>query len=290
MAYNYYTTTYLTKTIHVVEAKTDSTTNVQVAIMGLKYDVANNKKLAIDWHDTYLESNGWTRKAVINGGIFFTEGSYSYANGIEKIGWTVNEQYDDTNLDPVIAIGHTDGTSNQISINLTSTLRATLDQWIYRGAITGAFGLLRNGSIDQGNTSLQGEYSSLSGRSIVGNKADGTIVFASVAGVTGSSGLTGAQTLSLAQTLGLYNAIAMDGGGSVSLVYDDVWKVQTSRTIKNAIAIYTQDVTPIDPKPMYVKVSGATKEITSVKFKTGGTLKNVSKVFLKVNGVLKQIF
>lgn len=289
MSHNYYTTTYLGYTVHVVEAKATSTQNVQISVMGLKYDVQNSKKTTINWRDTYLDNDGWTRVAAINGSLFFDEGLYTYANGIQKIGWSVHEN-DDSVYDPVMAIAHGDGPNNLPIINTTSNIRATLDQWIHRGAITGAFGLLRNGSVDQGNTSLLGSYSSVSGRSIVGKKSDGTIVFASVAGVTGSTGLTGGQTLTLAQNLDLSDAIAMDGGGSVGLVYDEEWKVSSSRPVKNAILIYAKDIDPVTSGKVFIKVSGSAKQVTKIYTKVSGTVKQVNKLFIKINGILKQIF
>lgn len=236
--YSYYTITYNSKTIHVVKAQADANEDVQISLMADRYDSADPLKLASDFHDYELEGAGWTRIAVINGGIF--NSAYApiiYANGIEKAYWTLHE-YDDSSLDDVMAISHTGDNSNSPIIELQSAAKGNINS--YRGAVTAAFGLLRNGVVDQGSTSDQGSYNSLSGRSIIGKDASGAIYFAAVAGTTGSSGLTGTQCIELAQTLGLTDAVAMDGGGSVSLIFQDVWRVSTTRQVKNAYAIYVR--------------------------------------------------
>lgn len=266
--YNYTTTTYLGYKIHIITAKTDSSENVQLSVMANHYS-STAKALAINFHDTSLENAGWVRRGIINGGLFFTENNIHYANGIERAYGITNEN-DDSSLNTVMAFAHSGNTSNAVVLNTQINIAASLGS--YRGAITGAFGLLRNGSIDQGATNLQGNYSSKSGRSIIGNKEDGTIYFISVAGVTGSSGLTGAECLSFVQSLGLYNAIAMDGGGSVSLISDDDWKIPTvttnARLIKNTVAIYTKAIvptpTPITPPASTAELPAPKKGTTAV--------------------------
>lgn len=284
--YSYRTEKYLTYTVHIVEVLADSSMHAQLSVMALPYGPENDvEKTTINWHDIALENDGWTRKAVINGGLFFTESGITYASGIEKAYGVTNEN-DDTAYSGVMALAHSGSNSNTVILDTQLNIASSLSN--YRGAVTGAFGLLKNGLVNQGNTSLLGSYTSKSGRSIIGNKLDGTLVFASVAGVTGSSGLTGSQCLSLAQNLNLYNAIAMDGGGSVGLVYDDVWKVSSSRTVKNAIAIYTKAVNL--NIPMYTQIDNTQKQVDTIKVMVNGELKTVNQVLLKTSGILKSVF
>lgn len=236
--YSYYTINYSGKTIHVVKAQADTIEDVQISLMAERYDSANPIKLASNFHDYELENAGWTRIAVLNGGIFNSEyAPIIFANGFEKAYGIVNEN-DDSPLDGVMAISHTGDASNQPIIELQSSAKGNLNS--YRGGCTAAFGLLRNGVVDQGNTSKQGEYTALSGRAIIGKDGSGAIYLAAVAGTTGSSGLTGAQCVGLAQTLGLTDAVAMDGGQSVSLIFQDVWRISTSRKVKNAWGLYVK--------------------------------------------------
>lgn len=231
--YSYYTTVYSGRTVHIIKAQSDSAHDVCISVMAERYDSADPLKLASDFGDGYLESSGFSKVGVINGGIFNTP----YANGIEVAFWSIHEN-DDTALDGVMGIAHGGDASNSLIVNTQSGLKGSIGS--YRGAITGAFGLLKDGAVNQGNTSAQGAYSSVSGRSIIGSDASGAIYFIATAGVTGTSGLTGSQCVGLAQSLGLTNAVALDGGGSVSLIYEGSWKVSTTRQVKNVIGLYVK--------------------------------------------------
>lgn len=238
--YSYYTTTYNGRTVHIIKAKSDTTHDVQISVVANRYDEAPLKKLASDFHDYTLEGQGYSRVGVINAGLFFTSGSNVFTNGIEKVDWDLHEN-DDGGLDGVMALAHYSGDSNLPIIQLQSTLKSYLND--YRGAITGAFGLIINGAVNQGNTSLLGSYGSYSGRSIIAVGWDNDIYFISVYGVSGntSQGMTGAQCLDLVKNvLGLKDAIAMDGGGSVSLIYEGSWKVSTTREIKSVACLYVK--------------------------------------------------
>lgn len=232
--YSYYTTTHVGRTIHIIKALADSNHDVQLSLMADRYDSADPMKLASDFGDGYLESNGWSKAGVLNGGIFNTP----YANGIEVAYWNIHEN-DDTSLDGVIAIGVTD-----TSMTLDTQLGIKGSIGSYRGAVTAAFGLIRDGANYQGNTSAQGAYTSKSGRAIVARGWDGAIYLIATSGVTGSTGLTGAECLDLVKNvLGLKDAVCMDGGGSVSSIFEGSWKVSSSRQIKNAWGLYVKQKT-----------------------------------------------
>lgn len=220
--------------VNIIEAKEDLTHSVHLSVMAEKFDVGH-KKLAIEFRDKELESQGYERIAVVNGGLFFTEGSSTFAEGIEKAFGVVNE-LDDSNLDSCLTLATLNGNPY---VATQSYIKA--NQSRFRGFVTGAFGLINNGLVDtRGKAQRSYQYNAKSGRTIVGKKPDGTIVLASFYGETGKGGLTGYQTVLLAKNLGLNNAVCMDGGGSVSMVYQDVWKVKTSRLIKNAVGLYAR--------------------------------------------------
>ena len=231
--YSYYTTTHAGRTIHIIKAQADSSHEVCLSVLAHRYDSADPLKIASDFGDGYLESNGFSKVGVINGGIF----NNIFANGIEVAYWAINEN-DDASLDGVMGIAHDGNASNLPIIATQSELKGSIGG--YRGAITGAFGLLRGGAVNQGATNLQGSYGSKSGRSIIGKDGSGAIYLIATPGVTGSTGLTGAECLSLVQNLGLTDAVALDGGGSVSLIYEGAWKVSTTRQIKNVIGLYVK--------------------------------------------------
>lgn len=232
--YNYYTFDWNGHTIHVIKGQTDSTHDIQISLMSDLY----TKKIASLFHDSSLEGSGWSLVGVINGGIFNSQFSPTiYANGLEKSYWTEHEMYDDYGLDSVMAVGHV-GDANIPIIDTQAAIRSLNAS--LRGAVTGAFGLLKNGVQNYGDTSQQGEFSQLSGRSIIGRDSSNNIYLISTPGVTGSSGITGSQAKDLALYMGLYDAVCLDGGGSVSLIYQGSWKVSTTREIKNAFGMYVK--------------------------------------------------
>lgn len=241
--YDYYSMTYEGRAVHIIYAKADSTHDVQLSLMADRYDSSNPIKLASEFHDYALESEGYSRVGVLNGGIFNSEyAPIIFANGFEKAYWTVNENDDDP-LNGVMAVSHTGDASNQPIIELQSSAKANLGS--YRGGCLAAFGLLRNGIVDKGAW-IQGIPTKKSGRAIIGRKSDGTIYLIASPGVSPTSsnpagiGLSGDQCIALAQSLGLSDAVAMDGGGSVAELFLNEWKVSTSRKVKNAWGLYVK--------------------------------------------------
>ena len=67
---------------------------------------------------------------------------------------------------------------------------------------------------------------------------DGNYLSYSFAGTTGSSGLTGPQAQQKCLELGFYNAIMLDGGGSVFREYLRSYDISTTRQVKNALILY----------------------------------------------------
>jgi hypothetical protein len=170
----------------------------------------------------------------MNGGIF----NGVFANGIEVAFWGIHEN-DDTSLDGVMGVGHDGNYSSTLTFATQSILKSMIGS--FRGAVTGAFGLIIDGIENKGNYTAQGQFGSPSGRAILAQGWDGSIWFIAVAGVTGSSGLTGAQCVELVRDeLGLRNAVCMDGGGSTSLIYEYSWKVSTTRQVKNVWGLYVR--------------------------------------------------
>lgn len=231
--------------VHITEGKSDPTEQVILTVMGDKYST-NSKKLLSEFRDTELESQGFRLEGAINGSLFFTKDGVTYAEGIEQVGSVVHEN-DDTNLDSCMAFYIVGGVPYIVP---QSYAKSKLN--LSRGALTGAFGLMNNGLVDtRGRLQRSYIYNAKSGRSIVGKKADGTIVLAYFYGVTGQSGLTGYETVQLAKYLGLTNAICMDGGGSV---------VSNTREVKNGIGMYSKSKIQVGQT---VEIEGSYK-VTSV--------------------------
>ena len=198
------------------------------------------KQLPGKFTDAYLDKDH-TQTAMINGSLFFTEGGYTYANGIEVVGGKVLEN-DDSAYDDVMAFGITwDGypvfaTQKEIKDSISN----------YRSALTAAFGLYKDGKRCIGNATRMGSYSSKSGRSIFAyNRDNNEYILIGFQGTTGKTGLTGPQCVSLVEYLNenickITDAVCMDGGGSVYQEYQDTVVFNTSRQVKNTIALYDE--------------------------------------------------
>jgi len=256
--------------VTVLEARSDARHEVVLTVMGDKFSTSS-KKLLPDFHDLNLESQGFTRFGLVNGGLFFKENSVTYAEGIEQVNGVIHEN-DDANLDSCMAFYIQNGMPY-----IVPQLYAKSKLSQSKGALTGAFGLLNNEVIDtRGRLQRSAIFNAKSGRSIVGKKADGTIVLASFPGVTGSSGLTGMETANLAKSLGMNNAVCMDGGGSVGM-FTDKWEVQSSRPIKNAVGLFYKNKLSVGDK---VSLSDTVESINGnlVKLKSLGITVDITKV------------
>ena len=78
--------------VNVVDAKNDSVHQVQISVLG---EPSFTKKPFNQYHDQELESQGYIKLADVNGSLFFSELTNTYANGIEKAFGIVNENDDD---------------------------------------------------------------------------------------------------------------------------------------------------------------------------------------------------
>lgn len=296
--YSYYPMTYASRPVHVIKAQADSSHDIQISVMAERFDAADPLKLASDFRDSYLESNGYTRIGVINGGIFDAADGFWFANGVEKAFWNAHEPNDDIPLDNVMAFGHSGDVNNYPIFDIQDNIQANLNS--YRGALTGAFGLIKNGVVYKGAW-VQGVPTKKSGRSIIGKDSSGVIYFIASPGVSPTVsnpdgiGLSGQNCIDLCLSLGLSDAIALDGGGSVSLIYEDNWKVSTSRQVKNAIGLYVKQKSP-NPDPDPTPGTGLTYARNMYvpmfahkwphKIMSNGQLVPVIDIKVKRNGVL----
>ncbi|WP_370777236.1 phosphodiester glycosidase family protein [Holdemania massiliensis] len=239
---------------------------IQVARMGLDPDYeykgtvvgkpfgpnAVQRSQSID--DPELEAAGWQSCGHTNGGIFYKEPSDGnwMASGIEVLMGNATQLWD-TRFDSCAAIGfyHSGG----MVIATQADIKALAAAGQLRGAVTAAFGIKLNGQRWTAGSEFNAQrdyiYSNKSGRTIVGQAANGQYVMVSVPGTSGKSGLTGSQLPALADHLGLTAAVCLDGGGSRYLSYCGSIKTNTTRAVKNDIIIYRRKkATPTpDPKP-----------------------------------------
>lgn len=238
--------------IKISEARSDELHDVKFSVMADRYDSPTVLKYLPEFKDTELEAQCYRQIASANAGLFFPQGDVVFTVGIEKAFGILNE-FDDASKDKVMTLYHDD---NMLYVAPQSWVKANAPK--YRGFVTAVFGLLNNGVVNvAGSIENSSQYQTRSGRTIVGKKADGTMLIASFKGVTGVSGLTGPETVKLAQELGLTNAVCMDGGGSVAKRSNGVDDIPSTRKIKSAIALYVKDKPPVYKAGDKVQIVGS---------------------------------
>ncbi len=232
-----------------LDSKYDYLWSVDGNKYGDKYDIT----VMGGFGDLELKNKGWEEVVAVNGSLFYTYDGQHFACGLEKsrgvnnqdVGMSAVSTYNDA-----MAIGCMyDG---QLMFAKQSYIINHLDE--YYGAITG-IGIMLNGkAVTYGHTEFKSQYNAISGRTIIGEDADGNFLSYSLAGETGSTGLYGKDLYSLCKSLGFVNAICLDGGGSVWRRINGKNDIVTSRKVKNALILYKKlkdssqtPTTPDDP-------------------------------------------
>ncbi len=203
---------------------------------GDTYDITTQN----GFDDTNLKD--WEMVLKVNGSLFYTYENAHYACGLEKSRGVNNQELEMscvTDYNSCMAIACVDGelyyaTQEYVIKNL-------LDKAY--GAITGLGLILGGVARDDLHKGFETQWNTVSGRTIIGEDKDGNILSYSFSGETGKSGLTGKQAQSKCLELGFYNAIMLDGGGSVFRKYNGTYDISTSRKVKNALILYKRKKT-----------------------------------------------
>lgn len=198
--------------------------------------------------DNDLKAQGYEQVLKVNGSLFYTYENKSYACGLEK---TFGDNHQDSAMSCVSTY------DNAMAIaGVGGDLWYASQKWIINNKLNEAYcaitglGLVLGGKAKDMHAGFNTQWNQISGRTIIGEDKDGNILSYSIAGTTGKSGLTGKQAQAKALELGFYNAIMLDGGGSVFRVYNGVTDISTTRKVKNALMLYrkkkTSGTTPND--------------------------------------------
>lgn len=251
--------TAATEDKHLVKIIKDSAYDYQWSIDGNQYGDKYDVTIMAGFGDRAMEAEGWEEVLATNGGLFYTYENAHYANGLEKsrginnqdVGMSAVSSYNNA-----MAIGCLYG--DGLVFAKQSYIVEHLDS--YYGAITGMGIMLSGKEVDYGHSEFKSQWNSISGRTIIGEDEDGNPMSYSIAGTTGSSGLYGKDLYSLCKSLGFYNAILLDGGGSVWRRVNGKVDISTSRKVKNAVLLYRRKKKeqPVDPDP-----SGDTSELVA---------------------------
>lgn len=229
----YSTIKYSGNTVHIAKLpKAD----IRGSVVASPFGSSNDKRLPKDFTETI---SGYTEAIAINGGIFYTYESKTYAEGIEKSNG-VNHQYFYmncvSNFNEVMALGI--GKNGEFVFDKQSNIIADIGS--YYGAVTFCFGIMKNSArAEWGKSEHSSQYNCISGRTILGQ--DATHIYAiSIAGTTGSTGLKGSQLYDLCKSLNLVDAGCFDGGGSVWMRVNGEYKNNTTRKVKNAVLVFSK--------------------------------------------------
>ena len=204
---------------------------------GQAYDSTTQKGFA----DKNLEEQGYERVLKVNGSLFYyyEDGNRRncYACGLEK---AMGENHQDVGMTAV-----SDYNSCMAIAGYEDELYFGRQDWIINNmleksycAITG-MGLIMNGKIKTDmHKGFESQWNTISGRTVIGEDAQGNILSYSFAGETGKSGMTGTELTSKCLELGFHNAILLDGGGSVFREFEGKYDISSSRKVKNALMLY----------------------------------------------------
>lgn len=205
---------------------------------GDPYDVTTYKGFS----DEALVKEGWELCLKVNGSLFYTYDGKHYACGLEKSRGVNNQD---------IGMSAVYDYNDCMSIaGLDEDLYFASQRWVINNmlgkaycAVTG-LGLIVNGQKRNDlHKGFNSQWSQRSGRTVIGEDKQGNFLSYSFAGETGKSGMTCAELQSKCLELGFYNAICMDGGGSVFRQYRNdqdqlVYDITTTRKVKNALLLY----------------------------------------------------
>lgn len=200
---------------------------------GTSYDITS----ASGFGDTDLVNQGWEEVLAVNGSLFYNYNGANYTCGLDKSRGVNNQDVSMTAVSDY---------STCMSIAcVDNELYFASQEWIIKnkldsayGAITG-LGLLLDGKAKTDmHKGFETQWNQVSGRTIIGEDKDGNILSYSIKGTTGKSGITGTEAIKVAQENGFYNAIMLDGGGSVWRRYFGAYDITTTRKVKNALILY----------------------------------------------------
>lgn len=247
-----------------IEATVDSAIQYKVSLVANNAMVSNvntTKFLPASAVDQNLANNGWTRRAIINGGFFWQNTSSPYdrteANGTEVAFGNLHEVGFDNQYNSILNIGNYDSAASDLFVDTKGSMETYASGMYWQ--VTGGAGIVWNGTkISNPPPAISSAATTTNNRTFIGKKANGTVIMGAV-----RSGYTRTwleiQTF-LVDTVGMYSGVTLDGGGSTFFAYDtngtgdfsDKSTRWDGRTVKNAIVLYeksTGSTPPPDPDP-----------------------------------------
>lgn len=205
---------------------------------GTDYSITTEKGFS----DETLVKDGWELMLKVNGSLFYEYGGEYFACGLEKSRGLNNQDIEMSAVSDFNTCMAIAGYEEDLYFGSQKWIIDNMLEKSYC-AITG-LGLLVGGKKrDDMHKGFEAQWSQISGRTVIGEDKDGNFMSYSFRGETGKSGLTCAQLQDKCLEVGFYNAICLDGGGSVFRQYRNdqnelVYDISTSRKVKNALLLY----------------------------------------------------
>lgn len=212
------------------------------SVDGNKYGTDYSITTANGFRDEKLEAEGYELMLKVNGSLFYQYDGLYYAEGLEK-SRGVNNQ--DVSMSAVYDFNNAMAIAGYKEDLYFASQKWVIDNMLDKSycAITG-LGLLVNGKKRNDlHKGFEAQWSQISGRTVIGEDSKGNILSFTVQGETNKQGYTCPQLQDKCLELGFYNAICLDGGGSVFRQYRNdqgqlVYDATTSRKVKNALMLY----------------------------------------------------
>lgn len=261
--YNPYTWKKVGENMNLIKIVKDPNYDYKWSVDGNKYGDKYDITTEYGFSDVDLTTKGWECILKTNASLFYTWDNKHYACGLEKSRGVNNQELEMscvTDYNTCMAIACVGG-----------ELYFASQEWIINnkleetyGAITGLGLILGGVARDDLHKGFESQWNAVSGRTIIGEDKDGNILSYSFSGETGKSGLTGKQAQEKCLELGFYNAIMLDGGGSVFREYQGKYDISTTRKVKNALLLYRKKKTQEtdDYKELYESLKKKNETLT----------------------------
>lgn len=272
----------------------------RMSVDGNKYGTAADRTVFAGFHDDALIKDGYEECVKVNGSIFYSYGGATFAEGVEKSRGVNNQELGMscvTKFADTMSIGM--DAAGGIVFDKQRNITAVLDK--YYSAVTGMFGIMRNGERCEWGRELESQrnnmYSNVSGRTIIGwNANTKEYIFITIPGATGSGGKRGSELFDICKNAGCTDALCMDGGGSVFLIKNGTPVVTTARLVKNSVILYrrkkkvtpvTPDPTPVTPEPTHA-VDDKDKQIQDLQKQVDDLTKQGQDMIKRYEDLKKQ--
>ena len=224
------------------------------SVDGNKYGTPYDSTTCYGFADEKLVADDWEEVLAINGSLFYyfadNEGKQEcFACGLEKSRGIINQETSMscvTTYDDCMAVACMKDTG-ELMFGRQKWIRENLleDESCY-GAITG-IGIMLGGKVRTDlHKGFESQWSVKAKRNLIGEDIDGNIL-----SLVTEDEVTCTELCNLAVQQGFYNALCLDGGGSIFRRYCGEYTDMTKRKVKNCLLLYRKKIETVDWEKKY---------------------------------------